>query len=74
MVQTEQCAVLASMIPAIFGVEHLCGTSPDEGGAARADRLTVGTSLHPLDVYPEEPQAIVAVTKFVRLLHIAATS
>jgi hypothetical protein len=62
------------VIPAILGVEHLRGAPSDKGGAARTHRFPVGTPSHPVDVNPEESEAVVAVAQFVRLVYIAATS
>jgi hypothetical protein len=60
------------MIPAIFGVKHLCGALSDKGCAARADCFAIGAALYPIDMDTEEFQAVLAVAQLILLIYVIA--
>ena len=60
--------------PAISCVKQLPGALPDEGRAARARRLAVGTHLRPLNMDVEEPRTVLAVAQLVFRVHVVAAS
>jgi hypothetical protein len=58
----------------MFGVKHLRGAPPDEGYAARADGLPIGSPVHPTRVHGEELQTVPTVAEFILLIHRIAAS
>jgi hypothetical protein len=58
--------------PAFFGMKQLPGTPPDEGRAACARRLAIGTLHHPLNVGVEMPGTAPAEAQLILRIHVIA--
>jgi hypothetical protein len=67
-------AYSASDVPAMLRMKHLRGALLDEGRAARAGCLAVGTAVHSGDMDVEALQAVLAVTQPVFIVRIIAAS
>jgi hypothetical protein len=60
------------MVPAVLGVKHLRGAPSDKGCAARADCFAIGSPLHPINMYGEQFQTVLAVAQVIFLIYVTA--